>query len=300
MALATTLNELDGLPTLLLSVPSTLIERAEELAIHAREQLEKLAVAFEDGREEFTEPKALRTLKMFVKYGDDLLKNPQLLLNTHCEDLDLVDILLTEFGTDPSVNENHVLRQTALTDNVAVVDRLLQDTRVNPAALNNAAIRYAASNGHVAVVDRLLQDARVDPSAMLDQALRDASMNGHVAVVGRLLQDDRVDPSAMSDTALQLAAAQGHLEIVELLLQHKRSYINAVGVCFSVGVHRAIAQAFDKNHLAVADRLLERVVKRGSFISTICYRLQEYTSKSKEAAALIRKHFPEQVKHLDN
>jgi hypothetical protein len=102
------------------------------------------------------------------------------------------------------------------------VKLLLSDYGVDPSADDNQALRLAAENGHLEIVKLLLSDARVDPSTPNNLALVYASERGHLEIVKLLLKDDRVDPSAQNNTALFLASEKGHLEIVKLLESHRR------------------------------------------------------------------------------
>jgi hypothetical protein len=102
------------------------------------------------------------------------------------------------------------------------VKLLLSDYGVDPSAQNNCALYNAAGRGHLEIVKLLLSDDRVDPSARDNDALIYSSLNGHLEIVKLLLSDSRVDPSARGNCALHLASTNGHLEIVKLLESHPR------------------------------------------------------------------------------
>lgn len=70
-----------------------------------------------------------------------------------------------------------------------IVEKLLADPCTNPSMLNNAAIRWASRHGHIAIVNRLLEDPRVDPSDVNNTAMQWAYDN---TIAELLLLDPRV------------------------------------------------------------------------------------------------------------
>lgn len=109
----------------------------------------------------------------------------------------IVDRLLRDPRTDPSVDDNCAVVNACSDGQVAVVARLLQDPRVDPSASDNMAVKWASRNGHLAIVDMLLRDPRVNPSADENEALCYACLRGNIAVANQLLQDPRVSAGSV-------------------------------------------------------------------------------------------------------
>jgi len=132
-------------------------------------------------------------------------------------DLDFVKKYLEEFKPDL----NDALGAAAWIGFTDAVKLLLSDYGVDPSAQDNDAVIYASSNEHLEIVRLLLKDDRVDPSARDNIALVCASQNGYLEIVKLLLSDDRVDPSAyIIDYILSLDYVKDDLEIVKLLESH--------------------------------------------------------------------------------
>jgi hypothetical protein len=164
---------------------------------------------------------AVRTLDLdFVKKYLEQVKpdlNYALVAAAYCGFTDAVKLLLSDYGVDPSAQDNSALICASLNGHSEIVKLLLSDARVDPSARDNRALRFASQDGHLEIVKLLLLDARVDPSARDNEAVICASRNGHLEIVKILLADSRVDPSARDNQALRFASQNGYLEIVKLL-----------------------------------------------------------------------------------
>jgi ankyrin repeat protein len=134
------------------------------------------------------------------------------------KDLDFLKIYFEQFKS----HINFAFLDAASLGHTDTVKLLLSDFGVDPSAQDNGALHWASKNGHLEIVKLLLSDFGVDPSAEDNGAICLASQEGHLEIVKLLLSDDRVDPSAENNWALCGASENGHLEIVELLESHPR------------------------------------------------------------------------------
>jgi hypothetical protein len=104
-----------------------------------------------------------------------------------------VDVVSKEkYGTDSiiiAVTEN----------NLDIVNLLLSDERVDPSVENNRAIYTAAQNNNTNIVRALLADKRVDPSTSIisGNALIIAAETGNADVVRLLLKDPKINISTI-------------------------------------------------------------------------------------------------------
>ena len=110
-----------------------------------------------------------------------------------------------------------------------IVKMLLVDQKIDPSTNDNHAIRFSAVNGRTDVVRLLIEDPRVNPSANSNEAIRRATRNGHTETVKVLLADPRVDPSADNNEAIRYVAGKGYTKIVAMLLQDKRIWLKGCG-----------------------------------------------------------------------
>ena len=169
---------------------------------------------------------AFKTLDLdFVKKFLEQVKpdlNEALIVAARIGFTDVVILLLSDYGVDPSARDNQALIDAAGRGHLEIVKLLLSDDRVDPSAEDNRALIIASHKGRLEIVKLLLLDTRVDPSAQDNAALRLASEEGYLDIVKLLLSDSRVDPSAWDNQALRLASQEGHLEIVKLMLSDDR------------------------------------------------------------------------------
>jgi hypothetical protein len=180
---------------------------------------------------------ALRTLdlKFIMNFIEEfkLDLNRAFVLAADIGFIDVVKLLLSDSGVDPSAWNNDALIYAAEQGHVETVKLLLSDSRVEPSARDNEALKDATRNGHTEVVKLLLSDSRVEPSGY-NSALRIAALQGHTEVVKLLLSDSRVEPSAWNNGALRNAAQNGHTEIFSLLLVDSRVELSDVDFDFLI------------------------------------------------------------------
>ena len=122
---------------------------------------------------------------------------------------------LLEAGANP---DNRTFFNACNNGNVEVVKILLKDYGIDPSSNDNIALLAACRGGNLKIVDLLLNDPRVDPSAQNNGALIIASEYGHLKVVERLLSHAHFHLTSDSiKEALSFARRGDHLKIVELL-----------------------------------------------------------------------------------
>ena len=122
---------------------------------------------------------------------------------------------LLEAGANP---DNRTFFNACNNGNVEVVKILLKDYGIDPSSNDNIALLAACRGGNLKIVDLLLNHVSVDPSAQNNGALVIASEYGHLKVVKRLLAhaDFRLTIKSIKK-ALRYASENGHLKISELL-----------------------------------------------------------------------------------
>ncbi|MEJ2742505.1 MAG: ankyrin repeat domain-containing protein [Gammaproteobacteria bacterium] len=140
--------------------------------------------------------------------------------------VDLVDLMISQGGVDPSVNHSEGLYSAVLRGNTEIVALLLKDGRANPGAGDNVNIQDASRKGYSEIVALLLQDPRVDPTEDNHKALRDAVYRGHDKTVRVLLSDRRLDPSVDDYSVIRNALFQGRTDIIHLIAQHPNTYVD--------------------------------------------------------------------------
>ena len=134
----------------------------------------------------------------------------------------VLKFLLEDCRSDPSFENNLMIRNAASQGKVGILKLLLADPRVDPSDKDNQAIINAASQGNIRVVKLLLADPRVDPSEKDNQAIINAASQGNIRVVKLLLADPRVNPSDQNNQAIIEAAQMGNSDIIKLLLEDPR------------------------------------------------------------------------------
>jgi ankyrin repeat protein len=164
------------------------------------------------------QPSSFKFLLKNKSFQTEATSDHKTMAAVRTKDLDFVKKYLEQVKP----NLDFALKAAAFWGFTDAVKLLLTDYGVDPSAQDNWALRYASENGHLEIVKILLADARVDPSAQNNEALVWASRNGHLEIVKILLSDARVDPSARDNAALFLASQNGHSEIVKLLESHPR------------------------------------------------------------------------------
>ena len=164
--------------------------------------------------------------------------------------LDIVDLLLQDPRVDPSVQENTPIKFASQTGDTAIVQRLLQDPRVDPSADDQFALTAACQNDHTEIVKMFLQDPRIDPSVNEQSLIRTACMHGQTEVARVLLQDPRVDPSVNNQTCLKWAVGTKNIELVQLLLQDAR-------IDPSNDEQNVVKMAIEKGHVEILEILLQ-------------------------------------------
>jgi len=133
---------------------------------------------------------------------------------------DIVNLLLTWKGVDPSVEDNIALRVACESGYLNIVKSLLSTGRVDPTSQDNTPFRIACKNGHLEVAKLLLETGVIDPTAQYNYAIRFASQSGRLDIVKMLLTIDGVNPADGDSYALTHACKNGHLEVVKLLINH--------------------------------------------------------------------------------
>ncbi len=186
----------------------------------------------------------------------DVLRTEEPLITFACQRglLNMVEKLLKDKRTDPSVNNDEAFQQACLNGHLSIVNRLLEHERVNPSSMLNYAIGYASSRGHLEIVKRLLEDERVDPIGACNFAIRTACENGHLHIVELLLENGLVSPVGVGNHSFLMACKNGHSSVVERLLRDER-------VDPTENDHISLFYACEKGRLEVVKLLLadERV-----------------------------------------
>ncbi|KAJ3305676.1 hypothetical protein HDU76_004972 [Blyttiomyces sp. JEL0837] len=140
----------------------------------------------------------------------------------YINNMDMIKVLLSIKGLDPSAFNNLAIREAVRSDQLECVTELLNTGRVDPGANDNEAIQSAARNGNLDMIKLLLKYPSVDSSAGDNVALIGACEFGHGAVVKFLLGMDSVDPSARDNMAIIKGSQNGKLNIVMMVLESYR------------------------------------------------------------------------------
>lgn len=141
---------------------------------------------------------------------------------------DVMEHLLRDKCTNPTVGGSEALVLAAAKGHVAVVELLSRIPRVYPVTAFHTAVHAGSQdNGggrdvsnYLRIVALLLKDRRVDPTVFESDALRVAVRNGGLAMVDLLLRDGRANPAV--NNIILVAAEHGHAEVVKRLLQDPR------------------------------------------------------------------------------
>jgi hypothetical protein len=258
-ALAQTLAELDGIPTLLESIRA----KAETTATKARVALERMAVALEDEEGEFKEPKELKELKMLELATPGKITSLLKIENVfneliHCmkdeilfylDNSDLIKFIL------PLVElyiDGDLLDAAARGGKTELVRQLLLDPRIDPSINDNRAMRLAYLGDHQEILNLILAHPRMYPSAYSMYVINEALDDGHL--VERLMADTRVDIAVNNNYAIRTASQTGHLYMVEQLIQ-SRDASGRLRVDPTALNNEAIRLASANGHVAVVGLL---------------------------------------------
>lgn len=137
----------------------------------------------------------------------------------------LVKILLTYPGVDPSSFDNQSIVNAVSYGHTDILRLLLQDTRVDPTVRNNIVIKTAVMNLEPEVVQILLQDPRIDP-------LEDFPNILNTALTLRNLYGDRVTPEITmktKDTFLVLRSDPRILQAInQMPINQRTRLLNAI------------------------------------------------------------------------
>ncbi|KAJ3381927.1 hypothetical protein HDU80_001663 [Chytriomyces hyalinus] len=152
----------------------------------------------------------LTQTRMIPKFGATAYLGPLIETATQFGHASLVQQLLSDGRSDPTINDGAPLRKAASSGNAAIVTMLLLDARVHPNPISSTtkpAIVEAACRGHEQIVKLLLADPRTDPNLPYWSALELAVRDRRLAIVQILLKDDRVDPAANDSEVLYIACS---------------------------------------------------------------------------------------------
>lgn len=189
----------------------------------------------------------------YTNYTDNSTKNLSIQLSSRNGHFEVVNRLLEDPKTDPSVDNNAPLAYAVSNGYEGIIDRLLADPRINLkySDSNHWVLDAAIKKGDLELVNRLLDDPRIDPSRHFDIAIKRASELGYYGLVKRLLADARVNPNEYShESPLAEAIKHGHKDIVDLLLSDQR-------VDPSNYHNHALRLASEKGDLELVNRLLQ-------------------------------------------
>lgn len=170
-----------------------------------------------------------------------------------------VRMLLSDSRVDPSDQNNKALINACDSGLVEMVELLLSDPRVNPSDCDNEAAIKACERGYTKIIKLLLLNSRFDPSVGNNKLICRASSFGRIEILKLLLQDPRVNPADINGSAIMEAIAWGHTEVVELLLSDSRvdPYDNNVEFG-EQGVYMGIAMAYSYGRKDILTFLMER------------------------------------------
>jgi ankyrin repeat protein len=146
---------------------------------------------------------------------DDKRNNP---LRIVCEygQLDVVKLLLNEYGINISAHDNTALFAACRKGHARIVKYILSHPDFNPHDVSKAFLSPSVWT-HADVIRLLLLDPRFDPSYQNNQAIINAAENGQIKIVERLMSDPRVNPADQNNETIKLANLNGHAEILHIL-----------------------------------------------------------------------------------
>jgi ankyrin repeat protein len=153
-------------------------------------------------------------------YFDCSIYNP-LIVASRYGPLDIVKLLVEEYGIGISSYEHCLLNQSCLYGQIQVLNYVLAHPDFD-SEFCSTIFQIFSDVCNSDVVRLLLSDHRLDPSFENNQAIIEAANNGNMVLFKLLLEDPRVDPSDQSNLALISAASRGHDDILQLLLQDPR------------------------------------------------------------------------------
>ncbi len=143
-----------------------------------------------------------------------LLEGPLdwLFVNKHFHDL-AFKRLLTDARVDPSINDNHALKNAAAQGHYEVVKLLSTDSRVNC----SEALYYACEKGYAEIAKLLLPLSELDEEEITG-IVENAAQDNKADIMALLMADKHWDPEVYGKTALEVAVCNNAYDTIEVLL----------------------------------------------------------------------------------
>ncbi|ORY41533.1 hypothetical protein BCR33DRAFT_739570 [Rhizoclosmatium globosum] len=133
--------------------------------------------------------------------------------------LDIVERILEDPRTDPSLDNNAALLSAGHGHYKHILERLLLDPRINVTRDNNRLFIDSCASQYLLLIEYLLAAGRADPATQDNKALKHAIRHHHINVIRTLLADSRIDPNFENQAIFSMAASA---VVIQIFLQDPR------------------------------------------------------------------------------
>ena len=161
----------------------------------------------------------------------------------------VVELILEDKRTDPSVKDSYAMWRAAYWANSDIMELLLADKRADPTAVDYDAVMMSIKKGNADILRMLLEDGRFDPTFNQNQLIWGVAKSRNSEAFRLLFADKRVDPTAVENRAILAAFLLLGESVAKLLLADKR-------VDPSVRDSEALRKASQSGNVALVKLLL--------------------------------------------